>query len=93
MIIENLKTIAIIVLSAFLLWGYMSEEETSKTTDKSVDVTEEIKLYSNGKLVGEWVGIGEGQMSGHTYIFRTERGSYSDEIRISGDFVVKTNAN
>jgi hypothetical protein len=95
MTIERLKTLALIVLSSFLLWGYVNEKDTERPakTDKNVEVTETIRLYSNGKLIGEWEGIGRGKMSGNTYTFKTERGSFSDEIRISGDFVVKTDTN
>ena len=95
--IENLKTIAIILLASFLLFGYVSndkaENETSVKGNDNFEVTENIKLYSNGKLIGQWEGIGRGRMSGNTYSFKTDRGSFSNEIRISGDFIIETDPN
>lgn len=55
----------------------------------SVEITENIKLYSDGKLVGEWTGIGKGRLDGDTYVFKTRRGQFSKTWRIKGDFVVE----
>lgn len=92
MTIENLKTLALIVLSSFLLWGYVTKDNpaTSSKNTGNIEILEDIKLYSNGKLIGEWQGIGRGQMEGNTYVFETGRGSFTDEYRIKGDFVIKT---
>lgn len=59
-------------------------------TGTNTEVTENILLYSNGKLVGEWKGIGRGSLKGDTYVFTTQRGSFTNQIRIKGDFVVET---
>lgn len=94
MTIEQLKTVVLIALSSLLLWGYIGEDAADPDkTDKNVEVTETIKLYSNGKLIGEWEGIGRGKMNGNTYTFKTDRGSFSNEMRISGDFIVETDPN
>lgn len=95
MTIEHLKTIAIIILTSFLLWGYVAEDSAtdSNRTDSNLEVTETIRLYSNGKLIGKWEGIGRGEMQNGTYTFQTERGSFSDEMRISGDLVITTHTN
>jgi len=91
--IENLKTLAIILLASFLLLGYISDDSAKSKNNENFEVTENIKLYSNGKLIGQWEGIGRGRMSGNTYSFKTDRGSFSNEIRISGDFVIETDPN
>jgi len=94
---ENLKTLAIILLASFLFLGYISDDkdktEPPVKKNDNFEVTENIKLYSNGKLIGQWEGIGRGRMSGNTYSFKTDRGSFSNEIRISGDFVIETDLN
>lgn len=95
MTIENLKTLAIIVLTSFLILGYVGNNNTDMPAGEAENlaVTEDIRLYSNGKLIGEWEGIGRGKLEGNTYTFKTERGSFSNEVRISGDFVIETNTN
>ncbi|TYP93466.1 hypothetical protein LX73_1170 [Fodinibius salinus] len=95
MTIENLKNTVLIILSSALILGYVSSNNTGTTAKESenLKVTEDIRLYSNGKLVGQWEGIGRGQLEGNTYTFKTERGTFSNEVRISGDFVIKTNTN
>ncbi|HKK46137.1 MAG TPA: hypothetical protein VJ964_11490 [Balneolaceae bacterium] len=89
---ENLKTIALIVLTSFLLWGYVRDDHTAKK-DKSNEVTENIKLYSNGKLIGQWQGIGQGSFDGRSYTFKTSRGAYTRQFRIKGDFIIETEPN
>lgn len=91
--IENLKTLVIILLSSFMLLGYLSDDHVNTKNPESLEVTEDIKLYSNGKLIGQWEGIGHGRLSGDTYLFKTERGSFSNEVRISGDFIIETDLN
>ncbi len=92
MTIENFKTAGLIILTSFLLLGYAHYEKPEGPVNNinNIEITENIKLYSNGKLVGEWTGIGRGQMNGSTYTFKTERGAFSNEMRISGDFVIET---
>lgn len=89
---ENLKTLVLIVLTSLLLSGYLKTDDAGVTDIKNdnIEITENIQLYSNGRLIGEWTGIGRGQMSGGTYIFKTERGAFSNEVRISGDFIIET---
>lgn len=95
MSIENTKTVALVLLSCFLILGYVSDEnsKTSRDKPKSVSITEDIKLYSNGKLIGSWTGIGRGRMVGNTYVFKTSRGAVSNKIQIKGDFIIETNDN
>lgn len=95
MTIENFKTLAIIVLTSFLILGYVGNNNTDMPAGEAENlaVTEDIRLYSNGKLIGEWKGIGRGKLEGNTYTFKTERGSFSNEVRISGDFIIETNTN
>ncbi len=76
-----------VVLTATLTFAFTTINTTS---EKTVEVTEQVKLYSNGKLIGEWRGIGRGQMEGDTYIFNIDRGAFSREMRIRGDFTVET---
>ena len=70
-----------------------TEISNASAADNSIEVTENIRLYSDGELVGEWKGIGRGKVEGGTYIFTTERGAYNNQIRIKGDFVVETMPN
>jgi len=87
---ENLKTIALLILSAFLVWGYIRDDNSIKKGKSSNDITENIKLYSNGKLIGQWQGIGKGNFDGQTYSFRTNEGAYAHHYRIKGDFIIET---
>lgn len=89
---ETLKTIILIFLTSLLLFGYVNDDETKQPAkkEKNLELTEDIRLYSNGKLIGQWTGIGRGRMDGNTYVFKTERGAFSDEMRIKGDFVIET---
>jgi len=87
---ENLKTIALIILSSFLLWGYVRDNYPAENNKKSSEINENIKLYSNGKLIGQWEGIGEGNFDGQTYTFKTNRGAYTHQYRIKGDFIIET---
>lgn len=91
----HLKTLVIIILSSFLILGYISENNTRAISNNSgnMSVTETIKLYSNGKLIGQWEGIGKGQMKGETYSFKTEHGSFSEKVTISGNFIIETHPN
>lgn len=67
-----------------------SHSTAKEKTTKQAEVTENISLYSNGKLIGEWKGIGRGTMDGNTYTFTTEKGAYANRLRIKGDFIVET---
>lgn len=83
----SVQILLIVILTATLTIAFTGIETTP---EKTVEVTEQIKLYSNGTLIGEWQGIGRGQMEGDTYIFRIDRGAFSREMRIRGDFTVET---
>lgn len=75
-----------------IAWSAMKSisPNRSEAVDNSATVTENIRLYSNGKLIGEWKGVGRGSMDGDTYRFKTESGAFSRQFRIKGDFVVET---
>lgn len=87
--------IMILILSiSMLAFVHLKTDEFKKMkNDANVDITENIRLYSNGKLIGEWEGIGRGNLEGDTYVFTTDRGSFANKIRIKGDFVVETQPN
>ena len=82
----------LLILSGAVTWVAMSDSRPAEfyTAEEKNTITENIRLYSNGKLIGEWKGIGRGSMDGDTYRFKTESGAFSRQIRISGDFVVET---
>ena len=82
--------LVISIVSLLTLAAYTGIDRLRTPDGSSVKITEKIRLYSNGKLVGEWTGIGRGEMDGNTYVFRTEQGAFSPQIRIKGDFVVET---
>lgn len=86
----SLLLILTLSLATMAFVHFDKENPNASVTDTSMEVTEHIRLYSDGELVGEWEGIGRGKVEGDTYIFTTERGSYSNQIRIKGDFVVET---
>lgn len=81
----TLYFLALFILSLATLSFVHSPEKELRA-----DVTEHITLYSNGKFIGDWEGIGRGRLEGDTYVFKTERGAFGNEIRIRGDFVVET---
>jgi len=87
---RSLIVITVISFLSILMLAYTGTDATRRSEHENVKITEKIRLYSNGKLVGEWTGIGRGEMDGNTYVFRTEQGAYSPQIRIKGDFVVET---
>lgn len=95
MTIENLKTIVLIILTSFLLWGYVRDDHKSNPNkrENEAEITENIKLYSNGNLIGQWEGIGQGTFDGQTYVFKTNRGAYTRQFRIKGDFIIETEPN
>lgn len=43
-----------------------------------------VRLYSDGKLVGEWEAVGEGRVEGQTLVFPVAAGVRQLEVRISG---------
>lgn len=83
--------IFIFSLTTLAFAHYDTESSTTNSaTVNNIDVTENIRLYSNGELIGEWKGIGRGTMDGDTYTFTTEKGAYANRVRIKGDFIVET---
>jgi len=87
---KKLILLGFIIVSPFLISAMFLLNKPSITNDGKADVTERIRLYSEGELIGEWEGIGRGQLEGNSYIFKTSRGAFREEVRIQGDFVVET---
>lgn len=87
---KKLLLLGIFIALPFLISSIVisNTPETNKA-----DVTETIKLYSNGKLIGEWVGIGRGELEENSYTFTVSRGAFREEVRIQGDFVVERSSN
>lgn len=48
-----------------------------------------VRLYSEGKLVGEWMALGRGRVEGNSYVFTVRKGVRDLEVRISGTFSVE----
>ncbi|GEM_PF-2191265 len=77
--------------NVFLGYLYSNDPGASKSdaADDNARVTETIKLYSNGKLVDKWEGVGKGQLENGTYTFRVGEGAFHTEVRINGTFSVE----
>lgn len=88
---KKLILFSLIITFPFLISAMVITTAPNET--EKIDVTENIKLYSNGKLIGEWTGIGRGQAEGNSYIFTTSRGAFREDVRIQGDFIVERSAN
>lgn len=84
--------LGIFIALPFLISSLIVNNPATKSSN-NIEVTEEIKLYSNGKLIGEWVGIGRGELEGNSYSFTVSRGAFREEVRIQGDFVVERSSN
>ena len=48
-----------------------------------------VKLYSDGKVVGEWEAINEGYMEGQCFVFNIRKGAYSPQVRVCGTFSIE----
>ena len=85
----------LILLGLFIALPFMISAVviSNTSTTKEADITETIKLYSNGQQIGEWTGIGRGKLEGNSYIFTTSRGAFREDVRIQGDFVVERSSN
>ena len=83
------------LLGLFIALPFLISAIVISNTNKpdQADVTETIKLYSNGKLINEWTGIGRGELEENSYIFTVSRGAFREEVRIQGDFVVERSSN
>jgi len=65
-----------------LLWaGWPSEAATSGPNDSA-----RVRLYSNGRVVGEWKAVGAGRVEDDTFVFPVREGVRALEVRISGTF-------
>ena len=75
--------LALIVAAAgFSLWAYgPSAAEAARPFE-----TAQVKLYSNGKIVGEWEAVGAGRVEGDTFVFPVRQGVQDLDVRIRGTF-------
>lgn len=89
---KKLIILSLVIALPFLISAVFISTSPTNEADR-VEVTETIKLYSNGKLIGEWEGIGQGKMEGNSYTFTTSRGAFREDVRIQGDFVVERQPN
>jgi hypothetical protein len=71
------------LLLIFMLIG------TSVNTYADSLSAETVKLYSDGKVVGQWESSHKGGMEGPCYVFKVKKGAYSPEVRVCGTFSVE----
>lgn len=71
------------LLIVFLLIG------TSTNSQADTLSAEIIKLYSDGKVAGQWESIRKGKMDGPCYVFEVRKGAYTPEVRVCGLFSVE----
>lgn len=51
--------------------------------------TEIVKLYSDGKVVGQWEATQKGHMEGPCYVFKIKKRANTPEVRVCGTFSVE----
>jgi len=64
------------------LWSHSATTASAA----SGQTTAKVRLYSDGKVVGEWNAVGAGRVEGSTFVFPTRSGPNQTEVRISGTF-------
>lgn len=89
---KKLILLGIFIALPFLI-SALVVNNSATTSPENIEVTEKIRLYSNGKLIDEWIGIGRGELEENSYIFTVSRGAFREEVRIQGDFVVERSSN
>ena len=50
---------------------------------------EVVKLYSEGKVVGQWEATEKGHMEGQCYVFKIKKRANTPEVRVCGTFSVE----
>jgi len=45
-----------------------------------------VKLYSEGKVVGQWEAVAKGHMEGQCYVFRVKKRTNTPQVRVCGTF-------
>ena len=73
---------AVIALLAGAFWsgGF------PKRSEAAAFETARVRLYSAGKVVGEWEAVGAGTVEGDTFTFPVRQGVQDVQVRISGTF-------
>ena len=48
-----------------------------------------VKLYSEGKVVGQWEAAEKGHLEGQCYVFKIKKRANTPEVRVCGTFSVE----
>jgi hypothetical protein len=80
---KRLRLVA--VLAGFVvatpLWTSFPSRAQSPSFDTAI-----VRLYSGGKVVGQWEAVGPGDVEGDTFVFPVRKGVQELEVRIRGTF-------
>jgi hypothetical protein len=83
---RNRFALALALVSACAL-AWPLAASTAATTRPFESAT--VRLYSDGKVVGEWEAVGAARVEGNTLVFPVRMGVQELRVRISGTFSVE----
>jgi len=77
------------VKNTYLIILFISLNTISFNSYSDIFSTAIIKLYSDGKVVGQWEAINDGHTEGQCFVFKTKNGIHTPQVRVCGTFSVE----